>query len=80
MNEEDAIAFFRESLIALARSLPVSQSVALLRGALLVANDHPAMHRIRGAYMALQTADTQLELIAGPQGRFNFDDGKDGAK
>lgn len=74
MNEEEAIAFFRKLTIATARSLPMSESVDFLRGALAVAGDHEAVAELRAAYLQLRNIDAQLDLIAGGQLKLPLDD------
>lgn len=72
MSDAETIAFYRATLVATARTLPLADAVVFLRGALFVADDHHEMTEVRSAYVNLQQADAQLELIAGPQSTLNL--------
>lgn len=69
MNED--INFFLRESAGHARSLPVREAVAFLRGLLLVCD--PSMtDQIRHQFDALSNSDRQLELIQTGQIKLNF--------
>jgi hypothetical protein len=67
MTEQEVIAFYRAKVVETALDLPLRESAAFLRGALTVAGNHEAMGEIRSAYMRLNSAAEQLELIEQPR-------------
>lgn len=82
MTEDEAIECYLQHLAGLARTLPIHDACAILRGALLVGEGHPALDRVGAAYVQLNAADDQLELLASPQLKLSLDgpNGKDGCK
>jgi hypothetical protein len=67
MSEGDAIHFYGKQVVAFARTLPVSEMIEFLRGALAVAGSNDSVEPIREAYIKLAAGDAQLELIASGQ-------------
>lgn len=74
MSEAEAILFYRSALVAHARSMPVTQAIDFLRGALAVSNS-PAMEDVRRAFTSLRIGDDQLELLAGEQMKLSLEGG-----
>jgi hypothetical protein len=73
MNEEQARAFFIASIAAHARTLPASDAVNFLYGALLVCGERDELDPLYKAYTQLRDSDAQLELIASNQLRLPLD-------
>ncbi len=71
----DPIEFYRQQLVAHARTLPMHEAVIFLRGALAVSGVRADMVDVQRAVSALIVADDQLELIAGAQGKLNLHGG-----
>jgi hypothetical protein len=77
VNDKDAALYVRMLAVQL-RMLPLADAVAMLRGALVVAGDHPAMQDLRGTFRDLVSADDQLGLLASGQLKLPLDgDGKE---
>lgn len=63
------VDFYIAHLVAHARSLPLSDAVPFLAGALELAGERAEMEDVKRAHRALIVADDQLELIAGGPGK-----------
>lgn len=77
MNDFEVASFYRETVVALARTMPLAEAVKFLRGALIVAGEHEAMTDVRKAYVSLAHGDQQLELIASGQLKLNLGGAQD---
>lgn len=64
--------FFVSECIKRSVDMSYRDRFTFLRGMLLLAGDVEEVADLRSAFMALEAADDQLELIAGPQMRLSL--------
>lgn len=76
MSHNPDIEFFFRQCAAHARTLPVSQSMAFMRGMMLTLPENPALDEIRTINSAVTESDHQLELIQTGQMKLDFGHGK----
>lgn len=75
MSEGEDVTFFVAELCRSARAMPVADSRRLLRGALALMDEAPAIEPVRLVYRQLAEADAQLELLAAAQLKLPLADG-----